>query len=397
MLRAPEQDATMMQPEEPSAAATRADPLRHVLDRLPEDERAEVERIYEAEHVAKQVAERANELLARLNALAVALGRLLTPEAVAGAAPRLAREAAGASTVGLVALLADGRTLETIGSDGMPPEIGEAWRTFTVDEPAPLAECVRLDEPVFVSSPTERRARYLGIAERTPVTVSRSWACFPLHQTGLVSGAIGFGFGDVRTFPDHDVDFLSAIAEQVSAAVERASLLEDSEHARREAEEAARRLRRLESVTDAAISDLAFDELLDELLERVRAALEADSATLLLADGDLLRIRASRGLSPPADDEPVPIGDGIAGRIFSSAHPMVVQDLSSLPVRSRWLRDRMRSLAGVPLRVRRELVGVLHVATVEPRSFTDDDVQLLQLAGARVASALERAALYGER
>ena len=43
------------------------------------------------------------------------------------------------------------------------------------------------------------------------------------------------------------------------------------------------------------------------------------------------------------------------------------------------------------------MVGVLHVATVEPRAFTDDDVQLLQLVGARVASALERAALYGER
>jgi GAF domain-containing protein len=55
------------------------------------------------------------------------------------------------------------------------------------------------------------------------------------------------------------------------------------------------------------------------------------------------------------------------------------------------------SLAGVPLRVRGDIVGVLHVGTAEPRRFTDEDVQLLELVGARVASALERASFYGDR
>jgi GAF domain-containing protein len=359
--------------------------------------RDELERLYAAEHVAKREAERANDLLVRVNRLAVELGRVLTPGAVASSAARLACDAAAAAGVGIVRLLPDGRTLETIAADGFPADVVAAWRRFTIDDPAPLAECVRCDEPIFVSSPTERRTRYLGIADRAPETTGRSWACFPLHQTGLVSGGIGFGFADVRTFPDADAAFLSAIAEQVSAAFERAALLEDSERARREAEEAVARLRRLEFVTDAAISDLPFDGLLDELLERVRTALDADSSTLLLVDGDVLRLRASRGLPRAPDEPPLTLGEGVAGRIFSSAQPMVVEDLSVTPIRAGWLRDRMRSLAGVPLRVRRELVGVLHVATVDRRSFTNADVQLLELVGARVASALERAALYGER
>jgi GAF domain-containing protein len=359
--------------------------------------REELERLYAAEHVAKQEAERANDLLVRLNRLAIELARVLTPAAVAEAGARLACVAAEATGVGIVRLLPDGATLETIATVGFPPETTEAWQRFSVDAPAPLAECVRSDEPIFVSSPTERRARYLGIADRTPTTVSRSWACFPLHQAGLVTGAIGFGFADVRTFPEADAAFLSAIAEQVSASLERATLLEDSERARREAEEAVRRARRLEFVTDAAISDLPFDELLDELLERVRTALEADSSTLLLVEGDELRLRGSRGLPRDPPERPLRVGEGVAGRIFSSARPMVVEDLSVVPVRAGWLRDHMRSLAGVPLRVRKELVGVLHVATVERRSFSDEDVQLLELVGARVASALERAALYGER
>jgi len=248
------------------------------------DEREALERLVASEHAAKTEAERANEALVRLNRLAVDLGRVLTPSAVAEAGARLAREAAGATGVGIVRLLADGRTLQTAAVDGFPAEVVEPWREFDVDVPAPLTEAVRTDEAVVVSSPTERSARFLGIAERSPTPASHSWACFPLHQTGLVSGAIGFGFPDVRTFPETDVAFLAAIADHVSTALERATLLEDSERARREAEEAVRRLRRLEFVTDAAISDLPFDELLNELLDRVRSALDADSSTLLLLD-----------------------------------------------------------------------------------------------------------------
>jgi GAF domain-containing protein len=363
-------------------------------------ERDALERLYASERAAKLEAERANALLVRLNRLAVDLGRVLTPSAVAEAGARLAREAAEATGVGIVRLRPDGRTLETIAADGFPPEVVEPWREFDVDAPAPLGESVRTDEPVFVSSPTERAARYLGITERSPTTRSHAWACFPLHHSGLVSGAIGFGFPDVRTFPGSDAAFLAAIAEQVSTALERSALLEDSDRARREAEEAVRRLRRLEFVTDAAISDLPFDHLLNELLDRVRSALDADASTLLLLDRDgaNLAVRASRGLGREVDHRlPIPAGEGVVGRILATAHPLVVLDLRAVAAVGPWLRETMCSLAGVPLRVHRDLVGVLLVATVSPRAFTDDDVQLLELVGARVSSALERAALYGER
>ena len=39
-------------------------------------------------------------------------------------------------------------------------------------------------------------------------------------------------------------------------------------------------------------------------------------------------------------------------------------------------------------------VGVLHVGTLTPRRFREDDVELLQLAGDRAALAIEHARLY---
>jgi GAF domain-containing protein len=372
--------------------------MRHSRDVTTERrEREELERLYASEHVAKQDAERANQLLRRLNRLATELERVMTPQAVADTAARSARRASDASGVVMVRLASDGATLELVATDGLPAESKVGWERFPVDRSTPLGDAVRSDEPVFVSSPIERRARFPEVT-LAHEPIGRAWAAFPLHQTGLVAGAIGFAFDDVRTFPEPDIAFLSAIADHCSTAFERAMLLEDSERARREAEEAVRRVRRLEFVTDAALSDLPFEGLLDELLERVRTALEADSSTLLLAEGGELRVRATRGLPrQPGDMVPVPAGKGVAGRIFETARPLVVEDLSTFPLHGEWLRVHMRSLVGVPLRVRGGLVGVLHVATIEPRAFTDDDVQLLELVGARVGSALERASLYGER
>ena len=58
------------------------------------------------------------------------------------------------------------------------------------------------------------------------------------------------------------------------------------------------RLLRLEAITQTALSHLDLDELLDELLERIRDLLDADTAVMLLVDEerDVLVPRATKGL-----------------------------------------------------------------------------------------------------
>jgi len=53
-------------------------------------------------------------------------------------------------------------------------------------------------------------------------------------------------------------------------------------------------------------------------------------------------------------------------------------------------------MLGVPLLVRGEATGVLHVGSLTPREFTTDDVDLLQLVAERVALAIERARVHEE-
>jgi transcriptional regulator with GAF, ATPase, and Fis domain len=92
----------------------------------------------------------------------------------------------------------------------------------------------------------------------------------------------------------------------------------------------AERVRRLQAITDAALTHLSLDELFAELLGRLRQLLRTDSATVLLRNPEtnLLHVHASHGLARDADDMvDVPFGKGVAGRIAAEARPTVIEDL----------------------------------------------------------------------
>jgi PAS domain S-box-containing protein len=179
-------------------------------------------------------------------------------------------------------------------------------------------------------------------------------------------------------------------------AEEQSVRLAREQAARAEAEAANRRLRTIQAVTEAALSYSSLDRLLHELLHRVREALGSDTATVLLpdVDGQHLTVWGSDGLREEVELKlQVPVGQGFSGRIAITRKPLVVDDVSQLPVISPFLRQKVKSLAGVPLLVEDRLVGVMHVGTTVPRHFTADDVRLLELVAERAALVIERARL----
>jgi len=152
---------------------------------------------------------------------------------------------------------------------------------------------------------------------------------------------------------------------------------------------AADRLRDLQSITDAALAYLPLETLLDELLTRVIAILGADTVAILLLDDDdtTLVARAAKGLEEEVErGVRIPVGRGFAGRIAATRRPVRILDLAKADVVNPILREKgLSSLLGVPLLVEGNVVGVLHVGTLQERAFDDEDVELLQRAADRAA------------
>jgi signal transduction histidine kinase len=158
------------------------------------------------------------------------------------------------------------------------------------------------------------------------------------------------------------------------------------------------RLRRLQLVTDVALSHLELDELLSELLVRVRDTLETDTVAVLMLDEatDELVARAALGIEEEVEQGVrIPVGGGFAGRVAASKSPVYLSDVDHAAVLNPILREKgIKSLLGVPLMVAGEVLGVLHVGTLRPRDFTGEDIELLQLVADRVALAVDHARAF---
>jgi hypothetical protein len=151
-------------------------------------------------------------------------------------------------------------------------------------------------------------------------------------------------------------------------------------------------LRRLVAVADSALAHLDADALMDELFERIHYLLDVDTVAVLLLDvaANQLVAHRARGLEEEVrQGTRLPLGRGFAGRIAAQKAPMILDHVGpDVVVNPVLWRKRIRSMLGVPLIAAGDVVGVMHVGTLTPRTFTSEDTTLLQMAADRIAMTL---------
>jgi phosphoserine phosphatase RsbU/P len=161
------------------------------------------------------------------------------------------------------------------------------------------------------------------------------------------------------------------------------------------------RLADLQTLTDAKLTSLDLDNLLDELLARVRDIIAVDTAAVLLFErgAEGLVARAACGIEEEVrQGVRVPIGLGFAGRIAATRQAVRLDRVDSTTVSNPILWETgIKTMLGVPLLRGDELLGVLHVGRLDGRPFSDHDEVLLQVVGDRIAGAIQTRQLADER
>lgn len=152
------------------------------------------------------------------------------------------------------------------------------------------------------------------------------------------------------------------------------------------------RLRDIQKITDVALSQLDDQALLTELLERTRAILQADTAAVLVLDdtsGQLIATAAAGLEEEVRQGVHIPVGRGFAGRIAAENKPVVLSRVDDTTVLNPILLAKgIQALMGVPLIASGKVIGVLHVGSLTNRQFTAEELELLELAAQRAATAL---------
>ena len=179
---------------------------------------------------------------------------------------------------------------------------------------------------------------------------------------------------------------------------ERRRLLWREQEARARAETAAGLLRRVQSIVDVALGRLALDDMMRELLERIRGVLGVERAVVLLLDEEenVLVVRAAKGFESEVEQRVrVPIGSGLAGRVAAERRPIAMADVEGDQAISHDpIEAGIRSLLDVPLVVGGRVIGVISIGSKSRRVFATTEIELLELAAERIAVAIDGARAY---
>ncbi len=183
-----------------------------------------------------------------------------------------------------------------------------------------------------------------------------------------------------------------ALARWAGIAIDNARLYQSAEHQRGELERAIRGLEATQAIAHAVGADTDLTRILELIVKRGRALVEARSVVILLLDGEELVLTASAGHSRRPHGERIPVHGSTSGEVMRRGSPERVTDVAArLRIAPEQLGvDEARSALLVPLAHRGQALGILIAFDRDAGgpSFSADDEQALKAFGASAATAV---------
>lgn len=239
-------------------------------------------------------------------------------------------------------------------------------------------------------------SRWLRRPERGGDGESRSAICVPLLARELVVGVLTVVHPEAARFGEADLALLQAIADQAGIAVQNARLFSAEQDRRQFAAT-------LQEIARAVSANLEPSLVFPAVLEQLERVVAFDSASILLAEGDTLRLVAARGFN---DNDSVlgkrlPLDRNLlTGQVLATRKPIVVADVQA--ERGWLLADGLpeagliRGWIGAPLIVRDRAVGILNVDSRTPGTYGEAEVADVMAFADQAAAAVANAQLFSE-
>jgi GAF domain-containing protein/anti-sigma regulatory factor (Ser/Thr protein kinase) len=361
-------------------------------------------------HRAAQELRAAAARFASLQKVTAALSRAVGTNDVAAVALGIALDELGATSGSLCMI--DGEDLRIAAASGYSPEVLAHWGRFPLDADLPASEAVRTGNAVFIGNDAERHERY-PLFVSAPLVEEEAYAIVPLGEE-IPFGALVAGFPTAREFTVEDESYLRALATQCAAALGRAELYEQREHARVAAERARARVAFLAEASAALAASLDYTQTLAHLAKLAVPRLADWCALYLLEDGratmaglahvDPRRAELARSMlsrRPITLDSPLGIGAVLRTGMRQIVGP-IDDHLLSVIARDDEHAGELRELdmhtaAILPLVVRGRVIGALFLAVHTGRELDAETVALGEELAARAGAAIDNARLFTAR
>jgi diguanylate cyclase (GGDEF)-like protein len=230
----------------------------------------------------------------------------------------------------------------------------------------------------------------------------------PLVMRDEVVGVLAISHQDKsKQFSDLDLFILKQITSHAAICINTCRLYEKRQKEKEELDKILANLSLLYSIGKAMnyISDLK--SLLQYILSQAVEITAAEKGSIMLYDleSDRLMIRVLAGMADTAYQEKVnnneikcrtfKPGEGIAGRVYLTAKPMVVNNIRDDDLFVESESSYVSSIACIPMVVYNDVIGVINVTNKRgEKDFSDEDVQMLKAVADQAAVAVNKAQLW---
>jgi GAF domain-containing protein len=222
----------------------------------------------------------------------------------------------------------------------------------------------------------------------------------PLLRENESIGAILLRRTEVQPFSEKQIALLQNFADQAVIAIENARLFNETQEA----------LERQTATADVlkviASSPSDIQPVFDVIAERANKLISGYATTVLRIVGDTIDLAAFTPVGEEADailqaGFPMPIAGNAQFEMIRRGELGEIVDTESeiyahLPIRNIARARGYRSRLLVPLKNDSGAIGAISVSRVEPGSFADQDVQLLQTFADQAVIALSNVGLFNE-
>ncbi len=260
-------------------------------------------------------------------------------------------------------------------------------------------------EPLIIDDYRTWNGRAAVYEEEQPF---RAVLAVPMVWQGQVTGVIDIvHYAEDQVFTQADLELLTLFANHAAIAVENTRLYEEIRRElteRKRAEEAlAQRATQLALLNDiggriAGILDL--ESVLDRAATLVHESFGYYHVALFTVDGEreelLMRTRDGAFDSVLPTDHRLKLGRGMVGWVGRHGETLLANDIAAEPRYINVHPDRLPtgSELTVPIRVGKEIVGVLDVQSPQLNAFDEDDVMVMETLADQIAVAIHNAQLY---
>lgn len=204
---------------------------------------------------------------------------------------------------------------------------------------------------------------------------TRSEIVVPLKIGSRVLGALDVQSNKTNAFTPEDTHTLEILADQLSIALENASLFSKTQ-------DQIAKQKLLRQLTTAASTASDLDEALEKIVTNLHESLERTRvAVYFVQDSDILEIRASAGYDydhKPADQ--IRFGEGLVGQAASTRQSVMHLGGESDGGSPQNSTDFCSALA-VPIIYLDDLLGVLSLESSRPMAFDESDQEMMGSLG----------------